>query len=143
MKEAYELLSSIPLKWKIGIAVGVGLGIRKLYNPFPSKIDSMHSGRDYSMSAYSNTAMNTDFGSGWKGLNKNISRLSHMRRNAGLGSIIKKTMTSFDDNGVNIGKTMMKVNNSHVRHKWVNIKDRIYNPVLDLHDKRNIGHIIG
>lgn len=141
IKEAYELLKAIPTGWKIGLGLGSFFIGRGLLNATYSKIYSMHSGTESSMSSYVNKNI-TDFGSGWKGLNNNILKLVKQNKNSGLGNIMKESITAFTNKGVNLGKTMIKVNRPKNLHNWIKVKDKVFNPVLNLHDKRNIGHIV-
>lgn len=141
----YNKFLGLPLIGKVGVGVSAFFLGRNLLSSLYSKVynvsqfDSMHSGRETSMSAYVNNAM-TDFGSGWKGLNKNILRLIGTK-NKGIGNIMKETLTPFTNNGVNLGKTMIKnVKQNH--HKIVSIKNYTINPTLELHKNRNVGHII-
>ena len=72
---------------------------------------------------------------------KNVLKLTNAK-NLGMSSIVKESMTAFTSKGVDLGKTMFKVNRRRPMHKIVNIKNKISNSVLELHKNRNVGHIV-
>jgi len=145
-KKIYDKFKGLPLSGKLGIgftaAVMTGSVISAIYSKLYNgvHIDSMHSGKDSSMSHYVNQNM-TDFGSGWKGLSSNILKLVS-KSNSGMSDAMKVAMTPFTSKGTDLIRTMHKVGNTTSRHNFVSMKQRIANPVLELHKNRNIGHIV-
>ena len=141
----YNIFQGLPLAGKIGVGFGafmVGGSIlretySKLYNV--THFSSMHSGKESSMSAYTTKAM-TDFGSGWQGLSKNITKLIG-QKNQGLSSFMKNNLTAFTDEGVDLGKTMMKLTKKS-KHTMHSIKVHTTNPVLAAAKNNSIGHVI-
>lgn len=147
-KKVYDHIKSWPtgVKWMVG---GLGFMLTtniisssysKVYNSM--HFDSMHSGREDNMSYYSNLKT-TDFGSKWKGLSNNILKLIGAK-NTGMSDVIKTSMTAFNSDGVDLGKTIINLNKNTIkRHNFISLREKNLNPVLSLHKQRNIGHIVG
>lgn len=141
-----KIFKSLPTTGKVGVGIGALFIGRNLFNSMYSGIRSisfggMHSGKEDNLAYYSNMNM-TDFGSKWKGLSDNILRLVN-NKNAGLSRIIKETVTPFTCRGVDLGKTMIKMNRARPSKKVMkSIKIITHNPTLELHKHRNIGHIV-
>jgi len=142
----YGAFMGLPLAGKIGTGIGAAMMGSNIISALYSRIftathfSSMHSGKDSSLSSYSTKAM-TDFGSGWQGISKNVTRWIGAK-NRGLSETIKTVMTPFTNNGIDLGRTMKKIarNSSRKKHvmKRVNLRDNV---VLNMH-KNKIQHMI-